>query len=173
MPTTKSDLDELADRLFDRYYEDLFGYLYRLTGDRQRAADLAEQAIATGVRDRRVAGADARQRAWLYRIGTDMALYGKFPRPIGARSPWAAPQGQISGAEDKAGPAAWGRPNALEQALAALPPNERAPLLLFGRCGLPIEEMALALGLSESRARSGLAVARQHLREVYEQTTAL
>jgi DNA-directed RNA polymerase specialized sigma24 family protein len=177
MPKTKSDLDDLADRLFDRHYEDLFGYLYRLTGDRQRAADLAEQAIALGARDRRVALGDGRQRAWLYRIATDLALYGRFPRPLAARLPWVAGQSLSAAAGESVGPAAWGPGSrqaiGLEEAMAALPAGQRAPLLLFGRCGLDIREMALALGLSEGRARAGLAAARRQLREVYERTTAL
>jgi DNA-directed RNA polymerase specialized sigma24 family protein len=163
--------NDLADRLFDDHYENLFGYLYRLTGDRQHAADLATQALAAGVRDRHVRAADATQRAWLYRIATDLALYGRFPRPWRTRLPWAAPGGPTSGVDEAAASATWGQPDVLDGALARLPAHERAPVLLYGRCGLAIDEIAVALGLRAIPARAALTAAREHFREIYVQTS--
>lgn len=180
--TALRDPDSRADQLFDCYYESLFGYLYRLTDDRDRAGSLAEQTILQAVRDRRArsdpSGAGA--RAWLYRIATALALGRPVPlrpehtwvrrllwREAGQRrvpseaSGWRVP--------DTSAPApVFGRPTPLESALAALTLPDRAALLLYSRYQLSLPEVAQALDLDQEQALLALAEARQRFRAAFD-----
>ncbi len=60
-----------------------------------------------------------------------------------------------------------GRQTLIETALAALPPDYRAPLLLYAHHGFSIAQVAEALNLSEGAARMRLHRARTLFRQVY------
>jgi DNA-directed RNA polymerase specialized sigma24 family protein len=157
----------LADSLFDSQYEDLFGYLYRLVDDRDRAAELAQATIIALVRGRSQPPANGKRRGAMYRHATRLAL--------GQPARWPL-DGQSDGVSTGAGPEvepprAFGRPNPLQQALEALPQVERALVLLHGRYNLTLPEIAEALGLSLTKAEEHLVQAQAQFYQLYEQAS--
>ncbi len=160
----------LADQLYDQYYEDLFGYLYRLAGDRDRAADLAQQTLVSIVRAGRGSRKPDPGPVALFRVATNLAL--GLPAE-GRRFAWlpGAQAGQAQ-AEPEPGPqdthAAFGQPNAMEQALGALPAADRALVLLRGRYKLDLAAIAQIMGLSPAAAAERLGEAQAQFYEAYE-----
>ena len=60
--------------LFERHYDDLFGYLFRLTfGDRALAADLAQESFLRVLRGIHTYDSSRPLKAWLYGIATNAA----------------------------------------------------------------------------------------------------
>ncbi len=65
-----------------------------------------------------------------------------------------------------------GRHALIEAALAALPPDYRAVLLLYAHYGFKIAEVAAALNLTEGAARMRLQRAREMFRKAYREETS-
>ncbi|UCD51925.1 MAG: sigma-70 family RNA polymerase sigma factor [Phycisphaerales bacterium] len=63
---------QAAGRLYDKYYEAIFGYIYRSTLDRTTAEDLTSNVFFAAFRHlRRPRWRPMRFQAWLYRIATN------------------------------------------------------------------------------------------------------
>ncbi|HOG47860.1 MAG TPA: RNA polymerase sigma factor, partial [Anaerolineae bacterium] len=136
----------LAVDLFERYHEEVYGYLCGMVRDPAWAEDLAQETFLRVLRARRQLPGVQNCRAWLYRVATNVALnalkrHGRF-----AWLPWRASDRPGGGAADPA--ERIGTRSAVEAALAALQPGYRAPLLLYNLYGLSVAEVAQALGLA-------------------------
>jgi RNA polymerase sigma-70 factor (ECF subfamily) len=73
MLVSAADQDtEAAGRLYDKYYSDIFGYIYHCTFDRTVAEDLTSNVFLAAFRHlMRYRWRQASFRAWLYRIATN------------------------------------------------------------------------------------------------------
>ncbi len=119
-----------------------------MVGDREWAQDLAQETFLSAYRARDQILGLHNPRAWLYRIATNLALNELKRRRRFAWLPWhwheeRPASGNI--AEEV------GRETLIEMALAALPTDYRAPLLLYAHYGFKLTEVAEALNLSEGR----------------------
>lgn len=162
----QADADALATHLFEHYHLEIFAYLHRMVVDREWAQDLAQETFLSAYRARGQLSSLNNPRAWLYRIATNLALNEIKRRRRFAWLPWHwSDERPASGdvAEEV------GRETLIEMALAALPPDYRAPLLLYAHHGFKIAEVAEALNLSEGAARMRLQRARALFRQVYRQ----
>lgn len=117
-------------RLFQEHHGPLFRYLTRLCGDADAAADAAQEVF---VRLIERPPADGVQRAWLYKVGTNLVLEGSRTRTRRARlletSPARAPMADPEpGAHERVETDE--RRRAVRVALAALPDKERTALLM-------------------------------------------
>ncbi len=160
----QTDADALATHLFEHYHLEIFTYLHRMMGDREWAQDLAQETFLSAYRARDQILGLHNPRSWLYRIATNLALNELKRRRRFAWLPWHGHEERpASGniAEEV------GRETLIEMALAALPPDYRAPLLLYAHYGFKIMEVAEALNLSEGAARMRLQRAREMFRQVY------
>lgn len=174
----EGDRDAFAD-LVDHHKDPLVGYLARLTGSPDRAQDLAQE---TFLRLYRAAGS-YRERgqltAFLYRIATNLV---RSEARRERRWRLLAPQLGVSGSGDATAGAgapghgieAAGGPRRLLQrelqrrladALAALPLELRAPLVLYEIEEWSQRDIARALGCREGTVKSRLFRARHRLRE--------
>jgi RNA polymerase sigma-70 factor (ECF subfamily) len=161
---------ELATHLFERYHAEIFAYLARMVGDREWAQDLTQETFLSAHRASGQLAAVENPRAWLYRVATNAALNGLKRKRRFRWLPWQE-------REDRAGhdalPASGnvaeevGRQALIEAALSALPPEYRAPLLLYAHHGLKVAEIAETLGLSEGAARMRLQRGREMFRREY------
>jgi RNA polymerase sigma-70 factor (ECF subfamily) len=158
------DREAFAD-LVDRHKDAVVNYLARLSGDRDRAEDMAQE---TFLRLFRAAGSYSEQgylRAYLFRIGTNLVrseerrerrfrLLLPFLRREERDEP-AAPSGlllqelhcEVAGA------------------VAGLPLRFRVPLVLHEIEGWSYEEIARELGCREGTVKSRIHRGRQRLRE--------
>jgi RNA polymerase sigma-70 factor (ECF subfamily) len=158
------DRDAFAD-LIDRHKDAVVNYLTRLTGDRDRAEDLAQE---TFLRLFRSAGSYSEQgllRGYLFRIATNLV------RSEERREKRLRLLLPFLGRQDHAEPAA---PSGLlrremhrevSAAVAQLPLRYRVPLVLHEIEGWAYAEIAQALGCREGTVKSRIHRGRQHLKE--------
>ncbi|WP_441289935.1 RNA polymerase sigma factor [Sorangium sp. KYC3313] len=136
----------------------------RLVGDLAEAEDALQEAFVDAYRALREGRYDGRSKVetWLYRIVTNAcldALRRRRDTPREAREASTEPRfdGLVS-AEARVAL------RELDALLAALPPQERAALVLVAVEGLPAKEAAAALGCSEGAVEQRLVRARAALR---------
>ena len=163
--------DETADLvadLFEQYHSQIFAYLYRLVDNRELAHDLTQETflrlLQQGDRLQQVDN----QRAWTYRVASNLAFNALKRQRRFAWLPWRQGDGYTL---SQAGPAQTvAEQEAVQQALAALSPTYRAPLLLYSHYQLSVREIAAVLDISESNVKVRLHRARQQFREAYGET---
>lgn len=64
-----------ADRLVRKYYDELYVYVYRQTGNKEDALDLTQEIFISALRSIRSYRADkASFRTWLYRVATNKII---------------------------------------------------------------------------------------------------
>jgi RNA polymerase sigma-70 factor (ECF subfamily) len=158
------DRDAFAD-LVDRHKDAVVNYLTRLTGNRDRAEDLAQE---TFLRLFRSAGSYSEQgllRGYLFRIATNLV------RSEERREKRLRRLLPFLGRQDHAEPAA---PSGLlrqemhrevSAAVAQLPLRFRVPLVLHEIEGWAYADIARALGCREGTVKSRIHRGRQHLKE--------
>nr|WP_255554721.1 sigma-70 family RNA polymerase sigma factor [Sphingomicrobium sp. B8] len=162
--TATLDGDRKAARqLVEAHHRPMMAHALRLTGNHADAED-AVQGAWREIFARLDRLKDPRAfRAWAYRIVTgkagrmmrremaDRRRDEKLPEPDAPRAPdTAAEHGE------------------LREAIAALPPGQRAAIALFYLEGFSVAEVAAALDIPVGTAKTRLMHARQKLREQFE-----
>ncbi|MDB5311076.1 MAG: sigE 6 [Gemmataceae bacterium] len=152
-------------RLVDRYWDRLYRWLYHLTRDRHTAEDLTQETFLKALAAVRSFRPGSNFRAWIFRIGHNNFVNQKRAErrtkhalPDDAAGPESA--GPVTVAENREALEAVGK------AVAALPPDFRAALLLRVEEGLSFREVAKVLGTTEETARWRVFKARQKLMKV-------
>jgi RNA polymerase sigma-70 factor (ECF subfamily) len=147
--------------LVERYWERLYRWLYHLTRDRHTAEDLAQETFLKAFSRLDKFRLGSNFGAWLFRIGhNNWANLHRGPvrhrEPLSERLPAAepGPAEQAASREALAG---------LARAVARLPAEFRAALLLRAEGGLSFREIAEVLDLTEETARWRVFKARQKL----------
>jgi RNA polymerase sigma-70 factor, ECF subfamily len=152
-------------RLVERYWDRLYRWLYRMTRDRHAAEDLTQETFTKVLVAIRSFRPGSNFRAWVFRIG-----HNNFVNQKRADRRTKQPLPEDVAGPELAGPeiAAENR-EALEvvsQAVAELPPDFRAALVLRVEEGLSFREVAKVLGTTEETARWRVFKARQKLLKV-------
>ncbi|MEU5563119.1 RNA polymerase sigma factor SigM [Micromonospora musae] len=169
------DRDAFA-QLFHRHRDRLWAVALRTMGDREEAADALQDALLSAHRAASRFRGDSAVTTWLHRIVVNACLdrlrrrqaHPTVPLPDGVRTD----SGSTTGGVEPAAPT-HDHDTALvvREALAALPAEQRAALVLVDVQGYPVAEVAKILGVAEgtvksrcSRGRARLAVLLGHLR---------
>ncbi|HWG98621.1 MAG TPA: RNA polymerase sigma factor SigM [Pilimelia sp.] len=169
---------EAFAELVARHRDRLWAVALRTLGDREDAADALQDALLSAHRAAGRFRGESAVTTWLHRIVVNACLdrirrrtaHPTVPLPDGTHDPQPGSR-QTGGVE----PAAPGTDpdTALDvrQALAELPVDQRAALVLVDVQGYPVAEAAAMLGVAEgtvksrcARGRAKLAVALGHLR---------
>lgn len=149
--------------LVERYQQRIGGYLYRLVGDRETAADLTQETFMRAYRALTTARAVDAFRAWLFRIATNLARdhlrrqqrirWLPFERD---RTEFAIhPFSSVEEAE------------VVRQVLARLSPDDRSVVLLCGLEEWSYREAGVALGVTANTVRMRYARAKERFQAVY------
>jgi RNA polymerase sigma-70 factor (ECF subfamily) len=171
----KGDKAAFAE-LFTRYEGRIFGYIYRMVGDRAWAEDIAQEAFIQAHQYLNRLGPPYDFKSWVYRIAGNLALDGlrryrhQVPLPDwdGGEATGVepadqrregAPEDQVRLAEVRA--AVW-------RTIHQLPDSYRQVLVLREIDGLSYNEIAAALELSLDVVRVTLHRARLQFRDLYE-----
>ena len=149
-------------QLFEQYYAPLVRMLYRRTGDRDRAEELAQETFA-----RAVAAPPDNPRPWLFAVALNLvreesrqaSTRGRKLELLRAETDRSneGPDADFQRGEDTA---------RIHAALATLGERDREALLLKAE-GFSYEEIATTLGLARGAVGTTLARARRRLVEAY------
>jgi RNA polymerase sigma-70 factor, ECF subfamily len=157
---SQDDLEVFAE-FYDAYYDRVLGFLVRRVFDPEVAFDLLSETFAKALERRRQFRGDSpeQEQAWLFSIArTELSHYwraGKVERAAVKRFAISVPtlsHAETERIEALAGLSALG--DALSNALAALPGDQRRAVELRVIDELSYAELASALGVSEPTARA-------------------
>ena len=162
-------------QLFEKYIAQVVGYAAQFVGARARAEELAQDVFLQIYRTRARYVPRARFKTWLYRMVTNACLSelrradyrGRLQSldnpapsqehdPLPIEAPTRTSEDALLGQE---------RVEKMRSALAQLPPQPRAALLLARVEGLSYEQVASSLGCSVSAVKSLIHRATVTLRE--------
>ena len=147
-------------RLYERYSGPLFGYLYRLAGDRMTAEEILQDTMLAVWRSAGAFEGRAKVTTWLFGVARRQAhnrLRGRSaPESAGFDLPDRPDQG--AGPEDLAIAAAGGTPVAA--AINLLPAHHRDVIALVFVAGLPLADVAEVLAIPVGTVKSRLHHAR-------------
>jgi RNA polymerase sigma-70 factor (ECF subfamily) len=147
-------------RLYERYAGALFGYLYRLAGDRMTAEEILQDTMLAVWRSAGAFEDRAKVTTWLFGVARRQAHNRLRGRP----GPEPAGPGLLDQADRSAGPeelaiaAAGGTPVAA--AIGRLPVHHRDVIALVFVAGLPLADVAEVLGIPVGTVKSRLHHAR-------------
>lgn len=156
-------------RLVTLHRDRLWAVALRTLGDREEAADALQDALLSAYRSAATYRGEARVTTWLHRVVVNACLDRLRRRAARPTVPLPTDGDEPASRRDDIAD----RETALdvEAALAALPDEQRAALVLVDLQGLPVEQAARVLGVPEgtvksrcSRGRARLAVSLGHLR---------
>jgi RNA polymerase sigma-70 factor (ECF subfamily) len=155
-------MDEETFRAFyERTARGVWAYLARITGDRQLADDLLQEAFYRFLRANATHDSETHRRNSLYRIATNLARDAR--RRSAGRRDAALEENEIASAAASGAPNAAERSADLTRALSRLGPRERAMLWLAYAEGASHGEIAAVLGLSPGSLKTMLFRARRRL----------
>jgi RNA polymerase sigma-70 factor (ECF subfamily) len=158
-----------------RHRDRLWAVALRTVGDREEAADAVQDALLSAYKAAERFRGDSAVTTWLHRIVVNACLdrirrrqaHPTVPLPDGSRS-----DDRPSGVEPAAPPTDHETALVVRAALAALPVDQRAAIVLVDVQGYPVADAAVMLGVAEgtiksrcARGRARMAIALGHLRE--------
>jgi RNA polymerase sigma-70 factor (ECF subfamily) len=168
LPKTESGMHAggYIEMLYEEYQRPLLAYLTRLVSDREAAEDLCQETFIKAMRGWDQRDTTASVTAWLYRIATNTA-YDHLRRRrrirfTGLMDTDQPPSGEHSMESrlDEQEP--------VRKALEQIPAMYRLPLVLHSYEGRGTQEIADALGCSNSAVKTRLFRARERFRQVYQ-----
>lgn len=163
--STDKPANLVAD-LFDRYYLSIYAYLYRLVNNQELASDLAQETFLRLHRTRHRLAQVENERAWVYRIATNLAFDTLKRQRRFSWLPWGKVDTSHLAESDPA--ELFDKHTAVKEALAELSPLYRAPFLLYSYYGFNISEIAESLNISEGAVKTRLHRARSQFRQAYQ-----
>ena len=167
-------------QLFEKHISSVIGFAMQFISSRARSEELAQDVFLQLYRTRARYVPRARFRTWLYRMVTNACL-SELRRPehrVRVRSLDRSTQEHTDDPPPMAEPSTPSSEEAaldreaierLRVAVAQLPPQQRAALLLARANGLSYEEVALSLSCSVSAVKSLIHRATVTLREQLEE----
>jgi RNA polymerase sigma-70 factor (ECF subfamily) len=153
----------------ERCRKRLWAHCYRMTGRREDADDLCQEATARAIERSADLGEASAAEGWLFRIATTTCLdHLRRLRRTRAITDLVDPVAFDDVAASPPGPETTAilRDDvrfAVVVALQRLAPKQRAVLLLHDVCGLPLADVATTLGTTASAAKAALHRARATL----------
>jgi RNA polymerase sigma factor (sigma-70 family) len=175
--TTPSDAERF-ERLYRSQADRVYGLCLRMTGDRQRAAELVQDVFVRAWRKVHLLREDVDPGAWLWRLATNVVLneararrrrYARFEflEDVEALTTLAAGSRSPRGAAPFATPLPV-RQMDLATAIARLPARARTIYVLHDIEGFSTEEIAEQLEIASGTVRAQLHRARGIMRRVLQ-----
>ncbi|MCA1840490.1 MAG: RNA polymerase sigma factor [Actinomycetota bacterium] len=152
-------------------HKDVYSLAYRLVGNPDDAAEVAQETYMKLLRSIRQYRGDSKFSTWLYRVTSSVAITGLRKRSR-QRLDVALDEGQwdMIPADPSADPAQRFEREALKDrldgCLRALPVGYRSVVVLKDIYGFSLAEIGKQLGISEGAAKVRLFRARQRLKEM-------
>lgn len=167
--TQVADSERIFERFIERHERDIFGYLWRMTGDEQAAYDLSQETFLRAWRHFARVSAYEQPRAWLFRVATHLAFNFRRGQRSDINLVELAEIEETLGTSDPAAHVA--ERDAIEAALLLLPKRMRAALILRDVYGYRSDEIANVLKVSRAAAKMTISRARDQFRASFLQET--
>lgn len=156
----RDGLDDFLAELCDPLYR----FLLRLTGNREQAADLAQEALLRAWKSRTSLQDPRLRRVWAFRVAANLAKdhhrHKRTTRRV--QQEWSRPVGSVPRPEDQL--AHHETRAKVTQAVDQLPSRQREVMHLLLVEELTPTEIGEVLGIDSHSVRSNLAAARKTLR---------
>ena len=157
------DLDRLTP-LFQRYWRPLFGFFYRMSGDRGFAEDLVQDVFVRVLKYRHTYQDDGAFESWLFRIARNTFYDAAKKRPAledidDVDVAQAPSQGQHLEHDDNVA--------RLKEALRRLPADKREVIVLARYRGLTHEQLGALMGVDVGTMRVRLHRALRQLGDIF------
>ena len=159
-------LDTLFEQLFEEYHKPIFNYVFRLTGERALAEELAQDVFVRAYRALGRLPADANHRAWLYRIATNAAYDQLRRRKLVQWLPLMNRDRPTESLDEDVARTSQDNED-VHQALQELAPPYRAALILYVVQGYSVAEIGEMMSISAGAVKTRLYRAREMFRKVY------
>jgi RNA polymerase sigma-70 factor (ECF subfamily) len=159
----RSGDEDAFEALVARYQAPLFRYLNGLVGDQEQARDLVQETFLRAYRSLGSLEDPSLLRSWLYRIAHNQACSLLRRRRLVSWLPLTFGQYVSGPGPDRSAVEA----AQVEEALAHVPVQQRAPLLLHLVAGFSYAEVAALLQVSEGTVRMRISRGRAAFRAAY------
>ena len=150
--------DPTPEDIFARHHRDIYRYLVRMTGQQDAAEDLRQEVFLRVVRALRNGGPVGHERGWVFSIARNLL--------IDRRRDWLRHPTVEEACGEPAREGTQALAFGLDEALAALPEDDRDVFLMKEVGGLTYDEIAGACGCTVEGVRSRLYRTRSQLRRV-------
>jgi RNA polymerase sigma factor (sigma-70 family) len=156
---------EAFDRLFERHERQVFGYLWRMTGDQSLASDLCQETFLRAWQRFEKLSTYENPLGWLFRVATNLAIDAqRGRRRLLLLTTSLDDECELAGA-DQIGNVA-DRELVLE-ILQSLSPRARASLVLREVYGMSLDEVARTVGSTTAATKKMLSRTREQFRVAY------
>ena len=152
------------EQFFHAHEDTILGYLWRITGDEQASHDIAQETFLRAWQRFEQVSRYEQPRAWLFRVATNLASNHRRHRSIHDATVTHISPTLPATLDPAAGIA---ESAVVRAALLAMPVRQRSALVLRVVYGLPVAEIAEALGASKAAAAMTLSRAREAFRAHY------
>jgi RNA polymerase sigma-70 factor, ECF subfamily len=158
------------NHLFEDFADPIFNYVLRMVGDRDRAADIAQDTFIKAFRKLDSLTDDASVRSWIYRIATNTAIDEMRRRRFVVRpSTDEDDRPAFDVADHRPDPEAQVMNNTLDEriqrALLRLRPNHRQCLVLSDLEDMSAQQIGEVMDMSYGAVRTLLCRARGEMRK--------
>jgi RNA polymerase sigma-70 factor (ECF subfamily) len=157
-------------QIFDQYQTPLVNYLYRVVGDWELAADLAQDTFLKAYQALARTEETLQLGSWLYRIATNTALDALRRRKRITWVPFLTDMEPVAPGSDPASSVP--TEDLVRQALQAVPVDQRIPLVLHLHQGLSYKEIAELLGIAPNLVAVRVFRARERFIKIYKGLTS-
>jgi len=157
------------EQLYRKYYDKVFAIAKGVLLDSDEAADAVQEIFTLVYRHLRRFDRRSRFSTWLFRVAVNRSIQQARKVKYKSRQvPLDEASGRESTDENHEEPA----DPRIQEALAKLPPADRAILTLFYWDELSLQEIGASMGCSVNAAKTRLYRARERFRAAYEEASA-
>ena len=154
--------------IVEHYQAPIVRYLYRLTGDHERAQDLAQDTFVQAYQGILKTDSELSFKAWLYRIATNNALQFHRRRRLLSFIPFTGSE-RLDTMSTSTSPDTVAERITIQEALMTVSHQYRECMMLHFVEGLKYREIAGIVGASEEAVRKRVARGSREFRAAYRQ----
>lgn len=164
--TRFADGDESAfEEVVSRYSRKVYGLCYRILRDQEEAQDMAQEVFVRVYEKRASFKGRSGLYTWIYRIATNMCLTHLKRRSI-RTVPLDAVEGVLEARQNDRGPDYSRLERIVSEAMAELPPRQRAVFAMRFFEKMSLKEVAQATGTSVGAVKANYHHAVRRLRSI-------
>ncbi|MCD8539901.1 MAG: RNA polymerase sigma factor [Leadbetterella sp.] len=159
------DLDRMG-LLFERHYKPLFGFLYRMTADKDNSEDMVQNVFLRMLKYRHTFKGDGEFRTWMYHLARNV-LNDQHKQAKRQAAPLEQEFREVADEAPESASDKEEQVNILNRALTHLTEENREILVLSRYQELAYSEIARILNISEVNVRVRIHRAMTQLKSVY------